>query len=88
MKIFLEKLLVGLIGFPIGVVFFLAIAVFATLMWPIYWIGKGIECIIGLFVNEYSSNTVNNLLEFIFVMYGFATLFILLPLSIFDDTLM
>jgi len=88
MKTFLEKLLVGLIGFPIGIVFFLAITVFTTLLWPIYWISKGIECIIGLFVNEYNSNAVNDLLEFIFVMYGFATLFILLPLSIFDDTLM
>lgn len=87
MKDSILKALKMLIAFPIGLVLFLLIFVFATLLWPIYFMGKAIESLIKLFVSEYSSNAINDMLEFIFAIYGFSALFILLPLSIYDDTL-
>ena len=80
MKRIIKKVLVILFGFPIGVILFLIVALAATLLLPIYAIGKGIEYIISLFKHNYESKILETFLEFIFMLYGFSSIFLLLPM--------
>lgn len=81
MKNFIEKSLIVLFGLPIGIVLFIAIAFIATLFLLIYVICKCVEYIIKLFKHDFTSHLLSTFLEFIFVLYGFSTLFLLMPLA-------
>ena len=84
MKKIIEKTLVILLGLPIGTVIFVLIAGIATVLLPIYAVCKCVEYIIRLFKHDYMSEMLDTFIEFIFVLYGFSTLFMLLPLAAID----
>ena len=82
----IRKILVAVIGFPIGIVLALCIGVSASLIWPIYIIGLLIDKLIKSFTKkeQNENNILNSIVEFIFACYGFAGLFLLLPLMLFE----
>ena len=82
----IRKILVAVIGFPIGIVLALIIGISASLIWPIYIIGLLIDKLIRSFTKKEKNedNILNSIIEFIFACYGFAGLFLLLPLALFE----
>lgn len=78
----------------IGIPLFLCIAaIISVVMWPIWIVLRLYEKIAALLVGGYAymksveHTTSESLLEFIFLCYGFAALFIYASLSIFDESI-
>lgn len=82
----IRKILVAVIGFPIGIVLALFIGIGASLIWPIYIIALLIDKLIRSFTKKErtENNILDSMIEFIFACYGFAGLFLLLPLLAFE----
>ena len=73
---------------PVGIVIFILIAGIATMLLPIYAICECVEYIIRLFKHDYANEMLNTFIECIFVLYGFSTLFIILPLAAIDSNIL
>jgi len=81
----IEKIFTFVIGVPLCLVIFLAICLFATLLWPIYLIFGTMDCLIKLCTKQEKSvisDFMNDFLEFIFTVYGFGAMFVILPFSV------
>ena len=70
MKVF--DIILGLIMTPIGIVGFLGIAAFATVLWLPYFVWKIIDKVFKLSIND-------GFIEFIFVCYGLAIVCLTAP---------
>ena len=82
----IKKLFTLVIGFPIGCALFAVIVLCASLLWPIY----GIVYLYNYIISSIAKKTVvdemtQGIEEFIFACYGFAALFLIMPLSVIDD---
>ena len=69
------KKILAIVFFPIAVILCLSIILLSSLLWIPYFILFLIEKLFGI-------NTTDELAEFIFIWYGFASLMIYLPLSV------
>ena len=70
MKVF--DIILGLIMTPIGMVLFLCVAAFATVLWLPYFVWKIIDKVFKLSIND-------GFIEFIFVCYGLAIVCLTAP---------
>lgn len=81
-----RKFLVAVIGFPIGIALALFIGIGASCIWPIYILCLLVDSLIRVFTKRERTedSILNSMVEFIFACYGFAGLFLLLPLLAFE----
>ena len=70
----------GLICIPVGIILFLCVALFATVLWVPYLIWLIIKSI-------FFKNCDDTFLEFIFLCYGFALLCLTMPFVIIETYL-
>lgn len=84
MKRIFKNTIISIIGIPICFVLFVVIGICGTLLWPIVTFVKFIEFIICIFNYTYKIQWLDDLVEFIFVVYGFALLCLILPISLME----
>lgn len=76
----LLDIIFGLIMIPIGMVLFLCVAAFATVLWLPYIIWSFISNVLMLGIDD-------EFIEFIFICYGFAIMCLITPFEIIESSM-
>ena len=76
----LLDIILGLIMAPIGMVLFLCVAAFATVLWLPYIIWSFISNVLMLHIDD-------EFIEFIFICYGFAITCLITPFEIIESSI-
>ena len=76
----LLDIILGLIMTPIGMVLFLCVATFATVLWLPYIIWSFISNVLMLDIDD-------EFIEFIFICYGFAIMCLIAPFEIIESSI-
>ena len=74
----LLDIILGFIMIPIGMVLFLCVAAFATVLWLPYFIWSFISKVLMLNIDD-------EFIEFIFICYGFAIMCLIAPFEIIES---
>ena len=76
----LLDIIFGFIMIPIGIVLFLCVAAFATVLWLPYIIWSFISNVLMLRIDD-------EFIEFIFICYGFAIMCLIAPFEIIESSI-